>query len=100
MALGFFKKIGNFLKKTWDGVKKVVQKVAPVVKKALPFVTPLLQMTPLAPAVPFLNKGIDIAQRPTANGGVGDAAGKVLSRATSLIRNSPRTESPRIRFKT
>ena len=76
MALGIFKKIGNFVKKVGGGIKKVCQKVLPFVKQLAPMLTPILSATPLAPIVPFINPALSIADKVVNNdvrGGASDA---------------------------
>ncbi len=64
MALGFFRKIGDFFKKAWGGIKKVAKPVIDVGKKvwevAKPVAAPLIGMIPgVGAAAPAIAAGID-----------------------------------------
>lgn len=115
MAVGFFKKIGNFFKKAWDGIKTVFHKVAPVVKTVLPFLAPII---PGGPATTTLiQKGIDIGQKIIPNNSVENPMGSNVDMAPAVatgrkwindsivrlrppIQSTPVLESPRIQLQT
>lgn len=64
MALGFFRKVGDFFKKAWGGIKKVAKPVIDVGKKvwevAKPVAAPLIGMIPgVGAAAPMITQGID-----------------------------------------
>lgn len=115
MAVGFFKKIGNFFKKAWDGIKTVFHKVAPVVKTVLPFLAPII---PGGPATTTLiQKGIDIGQKIIPNNSAENPMGSNVDIAPAVatgrkwindsivrlrppIQSTPVLESPRIQLQT